>query len=124
MHTFKQHYLKETGWNPRQDVTTAGHGVLSPRQMKSQGGKSREDIESNIDAAEQMIRAGESNPAAVENKLLELGKDFDSLLNTRAEDLKYDILTKVRQLKQLMKHRNHHECVTICRYICDLIFEG
>ena len=124
MHTFKQHYLKETGWNPIQNVTTAGHGVLSPRQIKSQSNKSREDIESNIDSAEQILRTGNADPETVENKLLELGKDFDSLLNTRAEDLKYDILTKVRQLKQLVKQRNYRECVTICRNICDLIFEG
>lgn len=127
MQTFKQYFLGESSWNPQQSLTTTGRGQLSRRMLRTHG-KDRDSIQSSIDNADQMLRDPTTDPDTIEQKMIQLGKEFDSLANTRAEDLKHDILTKVRELRQVLKQKqvagNHHECITLYNNICDLLFEG
>lgn len=127
MKTFKQYFLGESSWNPQQNLTTTGRGQLSKRMLRTQG-KSRDNIQASIDSADQMLRDPTTDPDTIEQKMIQLGKEFDSLANTRAEDLKHDILTKVRELRGVLKQKQlagaHHECINLYNSICDLLFEG
>ena len=127
METFKQYYLKETSWNPQQDQTVGGRDRMRNRDMRDQG-VDRNSIQASIDTADHLLDDPTIDADMIDQTMIELGKQFDVISNTRAEDLKGEILMKYRQLRELLKQKQvagaHKECIQLYNNMCDMLFEG
>lgn len=102
MKTFKQYFLNEMGWNPRVQMQSPGDPSRAREHVRSASGGD-EPQQNTLAAAKQLIDRPEAvNIQQAQQVLDDLGKSFDQTPN---ENLKQDIMSKYRELRELLKHK-------------------
>ena len=102
MKTFKQYYLNEMGWNPQVQMQKPGDPSRTREHVRSAHG-GNEPQQDTLAAAKQLIDQPEAVDLQQAQQVLDdLGKSFDQTPN---ENLKQDIMSKYRELRELLKHK-------------------
>lgn len=100
MKTFKQYYLNEMGWNPRVQMQTPGDPSRAREHVRT-AGTGNDPQQNTLAAAKRLIDQPEAVDLQTAQQVLDdLGKSFDQTPN---ENLKQDIMSKYRELRELLK---------------------